>query len=375
MADLTAIIEGAVAEVQDTGEGDSDASSDSSDTGSSVDAGTSESGISGEQSKSGENVSDRTGENGDSISNSGTPAETGNTDEQPAATTPVLDDVDKALEVEGIKRTTGERENRIPYSRVRKIVQNTEKRLKTEFETKETSRQAEFTGYKTKADQLAVVDKLIAADPDRYIRTLALLHPGKYDKFLNPTPAEKVQEADPNEGKPQPDYEFADGSPGYTAAQHQKLLDWHADKARKAAVDEVTKRFKPLEDKFKSEQAIEQFKPAVNAQLDRARKTWGPLFDEDYRKAGEGKSEILAFMQENPDVPFADAVALVLNPKQQSKLTTDRTKIREEVMAELNARPRAAAKVVPNASKPDTSGSSDNKSLEDIIRESIAGLE
>jgi hypothetical protein len=53
--------------------------------------------------------------------------------------------------------------------------------------------------------------------------------------------------------------------------------------------------------------------PVLRAQIDNARNFWGKRFDDDYSR-GE-QSEILRVLRENRDLPFDEAVSLVLGPK------------------------------------------------------------
>jgi hypothetical protein len=378
MADLVDVIGGAVDAAWEGGNADESGSSDGDALGSSAENDTSDS----SESVGGGGVSEGTGETGGDSEGSATDAAagvSGSVSDDTAAAKgtakpPVLDELDKELEAEGIKKhSDATRENRIPYSRVRKIVENTKKRLSEAHTTALSTKETEYRQYKTKADQLDLVDRMIATDDDRYMRTLAILHPEKYSKYLNREPVAAKPATDPDEGKPQPDYKFDDGTFGYTDKQHQRLMEWYGEKARKQAVAEVEQRFKPLEDRFKSEETNRQLQPLINAQLAQARKAWGKYFEDDYKKGQSGQSEIIAFMAQNPDVEFHAAVAMVLGPKKEAELAADRTKIREEVHAELNARPHAVQRLVPGSKRPVTE-SSGERTLEDVIRESIATL-
>ncbi len=311
------------------------------------------------------------------------PADAAPADPNAAPPTHVADDLDKELEAQGIKRVAGERENRIPYSRVKKIVANAQKKLVDAH----TASLNETTGKLTKAEERAkaadTVDQLIAGDPDRYIGMLAMLHPDKYKKFVTQgtgsAPAVGTTAAPTTtDAKPEPDYRFEDGSLGYTPDQHERLLEWNARKAKKEALDEVDKKYGSVlgniqQREIAAKQAAEAA-PKIASQLNWAKAKYGKLFEDDYEKANKGQpSEILIYWKANPHLPFEAAVVDVLDPKRMATVQTDRDKMRAELLKELNTRPGAASSTAPTGAKA-TPESSGPRSMEDVIRDSIAAL-
>jgi hypothetical protein len=90
----------------------------------------------------------------------------------------------------------------------------------------------------------------------------------------------------------------------------------------------------------------------IRAQIDNARNTWGKLFEDDYNLQHEGKSEILKYIQENPDVPFDTCVAHVLVPKAQANRDTMRADILKEMIGfreaqEENSNSKDASHTIP----------------------------
>jgi hypothetical protein len=212
---------------------------------------------------------------------------------------------------------------------------------------------------------------------------------------VSPTKADSPSEATTALGpRPETDIVFEDKTRGYSPEQHDKLLSWVANTAAAKAVEDTEKRMlgrlKPIEDQFRTAQSMQEELPRIRKQMDEARKLYGSLFDDDYKLANEGKSEILALMQQNkaarqpyldkqmnPPVPyltFEQACAHVLVPKLSSKGQADRDSMRTELLDEINKRPAAAARTGATASS--AAADSGPKTTEDIIRESIrrAGL-
>src|SRR5438067_2609456 len=111
--------------------------------------------------------------------------DTAQTADPTVAQKPVDDDPEltKLLEDNGIKASTA-RENRIPYSRVRKIIGNALKKNSETHQTTLTQRDTELTTVKTRAAEADRWDNLIATDPDRTMQLLATLHPEKYGRFV-----------------------------------------------------------------------------------------------------------------------------------------------------------------------------------------------
>lgn len=298
------------------------------------------------------------------------------TSETKPATTPIvhIDELTQELEALGVKAPKeGERENRIPYSRMRKIIENALKKKATVYETELNGTKEKLTKAEEKAQRLEAVHALVETDADRYMELLVALHPDKYRKFV--MPQQKIEQVQPKpvvqplpETPPEPDHKFEDGSMGYTQQGHQKLLDWYRSKAKEEAIAEAERRMDEkygpiLKDREVAMQEL-QLKPKIDAQIARATKIWGKDFSDDFAK-GE-KSEILAYLRQNRAVPFDAAVAAVLRPRTQP----DRDRIRKELMDELNERPAAAAKTVPSAKKAEASNLP--RTREDIIRDAMA---
>ncbi len=288
-------------------------------------------------------------------------------------TVPAVDPLAKDLEELGLKAPEeGQRENRIPYSRVRKIVENAQKKVEGRFTSELGEVRTKLTAAEAKAKQMDVADNLIATDPARYLQMLAMLHPA-YKQYLEPktapttvaapTPTQPATATDP---MPQPDHKFEDGSMGYTAEGYQKVTEWQIRQAENRAFERLERTQHEQRERDATATKLHQEAAATTAEWQRqARETWGKAYDDDV--ALNDKSEILTYMRANPRVPFPAAVAAVLTPK----LRVDRDKMREEIHTELNTRPAAAAKTVGGGKKP-AEASTGPRTMEDVIREAMA---
>jgi hypothetical protein len=287
-----------------------------------------------------------------------------------------VDELAAELAELGFKTPEVGRDNRIPYHRVKKILENKAKKLTDQFTTERTQLTEKMTVAERKAAEIDRVNALIESDPRRYLELLATLHPQKYRQFLQPAQPEKKAEPAPVTSalgeEPKPDHQFEDGTLGYTQEGHRKLLNWHAAKAKEDAIAAVRAEFdaklkglEPIQKEHEARQIHAQNAPKVKARLDQQRAIWGDAFDADYKLANEGKSEIVAYMDAHPDVSFETATAAVLRPK----LVADREKIRKETHEELNKRPAAAAKKVAAPSKPEALVN--DVSLSDVVKEAL----
>lgn len=285
--------------------------------------------------------------------------------------------VEKDLEELGLKAPKeGERENRLPFPRVKKITENygkkVEARVRAEYEPLKT----EVETLRGTAATVKNVDRLIATDPDRYITMLAGIHP-EYKKFLGggkvETPA-VGKDGKPAENKavtdlgprPAADHKFEDGSMGYTPEQHEKLLDWVANKAKADALAEskaeMDRRFKPLDDERKSKEDYNKRVDGVKAEAANIREAYGADVVKKY------ENQIVEHMKKNPTMTATRAAREIIMPALQA----DRNKMRTEILVETGERPKAA-KPAPAAPAAKVEGD-EPTTIEGIIAKSIEGL-
>lgn len=289
--------------------------------------------------------------------------------------------LDKDLEELGLKDPKpGEKINKIPQPRVKKMVENFGKKVEARFTAEIGTLKGENTKLTAIAKNVANVDKLIESDPDRYITMLSTIHPGKYDKFLasakgtGTAPVKEVAKVESKLGpRPQPDVTFEDKTKGYSPERHDELLDWVAAKAKEdakaEAMAEIETRMEAKYGKvakaYEAREALNAEIPKVKAQVAAVYETWGQKLVDDNETA------IVALMEANPEMSTAEAVARVLVPLTRA----DRNKMREDLRKETHKRTAAAAKIVPGNK---TAGKEDveegPKDLTDVIKAQVARI-
>lgn len=285
------------------------------------------------------------------------------TEAKPAEEAPVAlepDDIEKELAAMGINPPVeGQRENRLPYSRMRKIYENARKKWVDEHSGALKEREDKLAKLQEEAEAVARTNELIRTDPERFLRSLAAINP-TYARYL--TPAQVAEAAKPAEQDPMPmpDASFPDGTQGYSLEGQQKLIDWQRRQTIRQVTAEMEKRYGPIEQDWKAHRMLQQKSVAIKQQLEAARQTWGTMLD-DHQK------EIVDALAKYPEMAFEAVVARVLYPKIQA----DRVKMRQDILKELNERPKAATRT---ATAPAKSTSDAPLSTEEIILQQIANL-
>ena len=274
---------------------------------------------------------------------------------------------DKALDAEllalGVKPPKEGRDNRIPYSRTRKIIANALKKRGDAHELTKKELEAKITALTERTGYMDTVDQMIARDPDAYVRELARLHPDKYSKFIPVEGAKKSEVVDLNKDdpKPVPDAKYADGTIGYSPEGLDALLAWNTRAATRVAIaearKEMDKEYGAVKKQFEAGVSQSQRVQKVREIVEEQRAIWGADFTND-EKLGDKSEILIAYNAEKAAaktagravVPFGRIVAKVL----RAKLQKDQNQIREEVIAEQNktaAERKAASTAAPGGSK------------------------
>lgn len=347
----------------------------------------------------------------DSISDSELPAETDDTSTDDSADTPETSEVaspatrtEEAEDSEGETPESGTppaapqdefakqfgipelgasgRENRIPYSRVKKI---TEKAVSEVAEAALGRKLAQgekaidvvkqhvaaipeltskVTEYESRLEKVGQFEDLLANQPSKFLELLETVP--AYKNFfatvreaLNKQTPE-AEETPPADDMPQPNQELSDGSFVYDMDGLKSLLAWQAKQVEDRVTKQVETRYKPIESAWQEDQHLKSVLPIIRNQIAEAQ-TW-PLFSEN-------EVEITKVLTDNPKVSLEGAYRMVVLPK----LASDRDKMRQSILAEVKAAPQSTAVSSANKSsvRPTTSGP---RSLEDIISESIQSL-
>lgn len=307
-----------------------------------------------------------------------------------ATEAPKGDDFEKRF---GIPQNSGSgRENRIPYSRVKKITQKAENEAServrgeyvpkiTEFETKIKDYEAKVTDYEGRLTKVAEFEQVMEKDPVRFIGMLASHYP-QYAQIFGPLyeqakPEEpKTEVPDPAAApRPEPDVDMPDGSKAYSMEGLDKLNAWNraqaVAEARKVMRAEIDAEFKPIRDREEAQARINAALPQVEAQINEARK---------WAKFTENEDEIVKALNADQTLTLEGAYNKVVVPKlvqASTAVQTDteelRKKIRAEVLAELKKSPRATA-ATAGATKPTPKVSTGPRDLESIIGDAIKDL-
>lgn len=269
----------------------------------------------------------------------------------------------------------GGRENRIPYSRVKKITEKAVSDAKKEWETQSTPRTTEYEtkvkDYESKLEQVAKFEQVMINDPEKFLNMLATVpaYKGWFDEIRSafavkynsnqpipqstPQPGALAPQAD---DMPQPDQPLSDGSMVYSLDGLKALLKWQSDQTESRVTKRVEERYKPIESEWQANKRVQEMIPHVRAQIDDAR-TW-PLFNDN-------EAEITQVLQADSRISLEGAYRKVVWPK----MVSDRNKMRDELLKEVKQAPRATsattgmAKVVQESVGP--------RNLEDIIAEQI----
>lgn len=284
----------------------------------------------------------------------------------------------------------GGRENRIPYSRVKKITEKAVsevveavvgRKLNAGEKAVDVVKQhvaripeleAENTDYRQRLDVVGQFEQMMEHQPEVFLEKLATLPAYKefFDFVRNAVATSQgqpqqqaaqqpTQEFYAADGMPEPNEELPDGTKVYNMEGLQKLLAWNAKQVEDRVTRQIQDRYKPIESEWQERRRIEATLPIVRAKIAEA-KQW-PLFN-------ESEAEITALLERNPTMSLEEAYRHVAFPK----IIADRNKIRQEVIQEVRRAPASTA-VSARPVKPGPA-STGPRSIEDIIKEQVETL-
>jgi hypothetical protein len=292
----------------------------------------------------------------------------------------------------------GGRENRIPYSRVKKITEKAVSEIAEAAVGRKLNPgekaldvvkahvaqlpelQTKVTDYETRLGSVGQFENIMANDPQQFLSMLARLPAYKeFFEFVGQaaqagqatvTPADATQAApvapavDSAAGMPEPDEELSDGSKVYSMEGLKALLAWNAAQTESRVTTSYEKQLKELQSKYdpiasdwQEQRRIAAALPVIRKQLEEA-KTWA-LFN-------ESEEEILAVLDSDKQISLEGAYRQVVFPK----LIADRNKVRQDVLQEVKAAPTSTSVVARAASKPSAPSDGPRK-LEDIIKAQV----
>lgn len=294
---------------------------------------------------------------------------------------PTVDEVDPFDKKYGLTRQSAEgRENRIPYSRVKKIADNAAKEAAAaeakKFEThvpatKFAELETENKDYKTRLTQVSEFERIMVEDAPRFLTMLYTKLPQSYQRLLEPlfqpqaaAPAQasaSTPQGQPDGDMPLPDQTLSDGSKVYSMEGLKALLGWQAQQVETRVTKQVESRYAPMESDYQRHQQIQNALPKVQQQIQDAR-TW-PQFNEN-------EADIVKALRDNPSFSLERAYQAVVLPRLQAQ----RDQMRAELLQEVKQAPRstAAPTTAFKAAPPVKNGP---QSVEDVVADAIKGIQ
>jgi hypothetical protein len=268
------------------------------------------------------------------------------------------------------------RENRIPYSRVKKIVAKAEQDALAKYKKEnEATSQPKFAELETKVKdyedrltRVAQFEHIIENDPKTFLNMLAGIP--AYKEFFAYIEQLAARPEQPPSSAAQPDADMPQPGPDglYDMAGLQKLLDWQAkkveDRVTKQITQQVEQRYDPIRQQWESEQRRQQMIPVIQKQIADAR-TW-PGF-------AENETEIIEVLKADQNISLEAAYRKVYIPKLQAQAQTTRDDMRRTVLEELKGRPTTTS-VPTSAVKPNPTKPQGPRNLEDVIADAVKTL-
>ncbi len=263
-----------------------------------------------------------------------------------------------------------QRKGPIPFAKHEKILSNERTKHKGELEALHT--RLKSVEWAESAEAKARVQAMGAAETHPELFASAILA----DTRLGPifrrlvsgeaAPA-AVEQPKPPVGRerPKPNVTDANGNLGYDEAGLQALLDWTAEqgaaqgaeRAQKLFEEKYGKEIAPIVEDRKKAAAWQTDLKAADRAINTARAKWHGF------KEREG--DIKAYLIANQTATLEDGYQAVV----VQGLRSDRTKMREEIMAEMNGKKRIAA---PRPAAVTSAPVGGKRSMEDVIKGSLA---
>lgn len=266
------------------------------------------------------------------------------------------------------------KENRIPYSRVTKIVGKAVKEAEDKYTPMVTALEGKTKEYETRLEKVGQFEQVMLKEPQKFVEMLQRLP--QYQQLFASMQAKPAADptmvvpppVDPNAEMPGPDFEQPDGSKVYTLEGLKKRDEWRDRQVETRVLKQIEERYKPLETGYQEQQRAAAAQhhletvviPTVQREMAEARK---------WARFTENEDAIVKVLQENPAISLEGAYRQVVMPQ----FTTDREKMRAEILAEIKKVPTATSAPI-SSTRPGTP-TQGKQSLEDIIKQAIAPLQ
>ena len=280
------------------------------------------------------------------------------------------------------------KENKIPYSRMKKIVEKNEKDVTDRITATFTPRIQEFEtkvqDYEGRLTKVAQFEQVMEKQPREFLGMLSTLPAYKgFFEFVNkamaagdgtakPDVADPAKAtATPDDGTmPQPDRELADGSRVYSLDGLKALMTWQSNQTKtqvsKEFEDKLSARFAPIEQERQARDYMAKLEPVINNQIAEAKK-W-PNFD-------ELEPKIVELLNADKALTLEGAYMKAYQAGVVPKLIADKNKTRAEILEEIRKKP-ATTGAPSGTPRPKAGVSAGPQSRESVITESLreAGL-
>jgi hypothetical protein len=300
----------------------------------------------------------------------------------PAPAKPEVDEFEKKWGIPALSASG--RENRLPHSRVKKMVEKADKdaytrgrtELETEYKPKYETLEKENADFKSRFEQVAQFEQIMMNEQPRFVQML-LNVPGYREIFQSllqqaaPSAPEQPEAPaiNPDAEMPLPNHELPDGSRVYDIDGLKSLMTWQAQSVEKRLRTEFEKQYGPLRQSYDEYQRRSAAMPAVQRQISEARQWEGFNDNED---------EIVKALAANQTWSLERAYQHVVLPKlkaDRERLANEgkvnRDAVRAEILAELKKAPKStSAPASPTkVTAPVQTGPRD---LKDVIAQSLA---
>lgn len=277
---------------------------------------------------------------------------------------PPVDDFEKKFGIPA--QSLSGRENRIPYSRVKKITEKAVNDRVKELEATYTPQLQEYEtklrDYETRLEQVGQFENIMINRPDQFLDMLSTVP--AYRPFFRAIEAALTNpqsQTAPVDDMPQPNQDLPDGTKVYDMEGLKALLAWQANKTEARVTKQIEERYKPIESEWEAQQRIAEILPKVRADIAEAR-TWV--------KFNENEDDIVAALQSNPKLSLEGAYRQIVFPK----VAADRDKMRQELLKEIKQAPQSTSATSGASKASAQSATSGPRNLEDVIAEAVKTL-
>lgn len=288
------------------------------------------------------------------------------------------------------------RENRIPYSRVKKI---TEKAVSELAETalgrklgageraadvlkahvaQVPELTAKVTDYEGRLTKVAEFEDTLLNKPREFMGMLQKIP--AYQEFFNylrtnlqrPQNASGSPEANAgavqganaalaSNAMPEPDQELEDGTKVYSLDGLKQLLLWNSQETENRVLRSVESNYAPIKQEYQQRRHYEAVVPQIRQQIEEA-KSW-PMFNEN-------EEEIATALGADESLSLEGAYRKVVFPK----MIAERNTMRQQVLQEVKQAPRSTSVTSKSTAPAKNVAPAGPRKLEDIINEQIKTL-